>query len=91
MNKTLRCWLLFGATAAGFAFILKLVLGISVVNTAIVISGWVFIGHLVIIDDDFVGGWSNPFGTEEFPWTELFLKGLVFVGVLALKFAFGLR
>ena len=25
-----------------------------------ILSGWAFLGHLVTIDDEFPGGWSNP-------------------------------
>jgi len=27
---------------------------------ALVFSGWAFVGHLVTLDDDSPGGWSNP-------------------------------
>ena len=43
-------------------------------------------GHVVTIDDDLPGGWSNPDGLETFPWRELLLKAVVLLilGALAL-------
>jgi hypothetical protein len=32
---------------------------------ALVMSVWAAIGHLVTIDDDFAGGWSNPDGSSQ--------------------------
>lgn len=43
-------------------------------------------GHLVTLDDDLAGGWSNPDGAQQFPWGELLTKAAVLValGLLAL-------
>jgi hypothetical protein len=32
---------------------------------ALVMSAWAAIGHLVTIDDDAAGGWSNPDGSSQ--------------------------
>jgi len=87
MNKTLRYWLLFGTAATALALLLKLAFGFTIINTAVVISGWAFIGHIITIDDDFPGGWSNPAGDERFPWVELAVKAILFSGLLMLKYA----
>jgi hypothetical protein len=51
---------------------------------ALVLSGWVAIGHLVTLDDDMPGGWSNP-GRSQALWFkslgQLAIKVVVFVGV----------
>jgi hypothetical protein len=46
----------------------------------------VLIGHLVTIDDDLPGGWSNPDGADPCPWGELLTKVAVLaaLGLLAL-------
>jgi len=51
---------------------------------ALVFSGWAAIGHLLTLDDDAPGEWSNPEGSKPF-WRksmfELILKFLVFASV----------
>jgi hypothetical protein len=51
---------------------------------ALVVAGWAFFGHLIALDDDMRGGWSNPEGSRAV-WrrsvTELFAKLLVFAAV----------
>ena len=32
---------------------------------ALVVSAWAAIGHLVTVDDDAAGGWSNPDGSSQ--------------------------
>jgi hypothetical protein len=27
---------------------------------ALILTGWAFFGHLITLDDEFPGGWSNP-------------------------------
>lgn len=50
----------------------------------LVVSGWAFFGHLITLDDDIRGGWSNPQGSRAV-WgrsvAELFLKLFVFAVV----------
>ena len=69
------------------AILLSLVLGAALALSAIWqipyiyslmgFAALVFLGHVVTIDDDIPGGWSNPDGTEPFPWSELLVKGVV--------------
>ena len=51
---------------------------------ALIVSGWAFGGHLITLDDDMRGGWSNPEGSRAV-WgrsvLELFAKLLVFAVV----------
>lgn len=55
----------------------------------LVMAGWGFIGHLVSLDDDIPGGWSNPDGDVTL-WRqsvrELLVKLVVVLGVLAVFF-----
>lgn len=50
------------------------------------VAALVLVGHLVTIDDDIPGGWSNPDGSQPFPWGELLVKAVVVavLGLLAL-------
>lgn len=52
---------------------------------ALILSGWAFAGHLVTLDDDMPGEWSNPQGSKKI-WHlslgELALKALVFFTLL---------
>ncbi|WP_162925719.1 hypothetical protein [Isoalcanivorax indicus] len=51
---------------------------------ALLLSGWAAVGHLITLDDDASGGWSNPKGAKSI-WrssmVELSLKVIVFVVV----------
>ncbi len=47
-------------------------------------SGLPFLGHVITFDDDLPGGWSNPDGSEPFPYRELIVKGLIFFTCLGL-------
>jgi hypothetical protein len=61
------------------ALVLSVGWHIPYVFTLIVFSAWAFFGHLVTADDDAPGGWSNPDGSQPFPWRELAIKGIIFV------------
>lgn len=50
-------------------------------------SGWLFYGHLITIDDDFPGAWSNPDGKYLMPWGELGIKFVVFLITSAVLFS----
>lgn len=58
--------------------------GIPYIYTLIGFSAWSLLGHLVTIDDDMKAGWSNPDGSEPFPWLELLVKVAIFVGLCAI-------
>ncbi len=54
---------------------------------AFVMAAWAFIGHLVTLDDDSPGGWSNPDGSKAMmraSLRDLSLKALVFAAVASL-------
>lgn len=70
--------------AVGVAIALSKLWGVAYIFTAIGFSALVLLGHLVTIDDDLPGGWSNPDGTVPFPWRNLLIKGLVLVGLCLL-------
>jgi hypothetical protein len=54
--------------------------------TVIGFAAWAFVGHLVTIDDELPGGWSNPDGDVPFPWAELAIKAVILFSLLGLVF-----
>lgn len=56
---------------------------------ALFLSGWAFAGHLVTLDDDMPGEWSNPQGSNKL-WHlslgELSLKAVVFFALLVVVY-----
>ena len=52
---------------------------------ALIVSGWAAVGHLVTLDDDAPGGWSNPDQSRSF-WrtslSQLAIKASVFGAVV---------
>ena len=51
---------------------------------ALIVSGWAFGGHLITLDDEMRGGWSNPEGSRAVRGRsvlELFAKLFVFAVV----------
>jgi hypothetical protein len=60
--------------------------------TALGFAVWAFGGHLVTIDDDLAGGWSNPDGSISFLWGELTIKAAILLVLIGLAFLIpGLR
>lgn len=57
---------------------------------ALILAGWAFLGHLVTLDDDAPGEWSNPGGSRRM-WLSslgaLCVKLAFFAGALVLFFA----
>ncbi len=57
---------------------------------ALILSGLVAVGHLVTLDDDALGEWSNPDGSKSI-WShslmELSIKILVFIAVVIVIYA----
>lgn len=49
---------------------------------AIVFSGWAALGHLITLDDDYPGEWSNPGRSKEL-WRTSLLELLGKIGVFA--------
>ena len=61
----------FGKWLIGFVALVSLVamtlswfLGVPYYYTLLGFLGWIVAGHLVTIDDEEPGGWSNPEGSE---------------------------
>jgi len=52
---------------------------------AIFLAGWAFIGHMITLDDDMPGEWSNPEASKKI-WLislgELSLKAILFMALL---------
>ncbi|MCS0585172.1 hypothetical protein NX784_26645, partial [Massilia pinisoli] len=72
------------AMVCSTAVILSLIWNVPYLYTAIGFAVWAFAGHLITIDDDVPGGWSNPDGSIPFPWAELAIKGAVLLAFLGL-------
>lgn len=70
------------------ALVLSLVWHVPYVFTFIGFLAWAFFGHLVTMDDEAPGGWSNPDGSLPFPWGRLILKALVLVALCILAIVF---
>jgi hypothetical protein len=79
----------YGAILAKFcsiAAILSVIWKVPYSYTAIGFAVWAFVGHLIAIDDDLPGGWSNPDGSALFPWVELAIKAAVLLILIGLAF-----
>jgi hypothetical protein len=74
------------AMVCSTAVLLSLIWEVPYLYTMIGFAVWAFVGHLITIDDDVTGGWSNPDGSTPFPWAELAIKAAVLLGLLALLF-----
>ena len=72
---------LLRAGALAIALLLSSAFSAPYIFTAIGFSGWLLLGHLVVLDEDFPGGWSNPDGTHPVPWRWLVVKGVVFLAL----------
>ena len=74
---------------------LSLLFDVPYIYSAIGIASLVFVGHLVTIDDDYAGGWSNPEGKQSIWNRSLYalaakLSVLLLLGLAVLFFP-GLR
>jgi hypothetical protein len=59
----------FLASVLGFTVAFLLVaqsVGNWLAATALILSGWAAVGHLVTLDDDMPGGWSNQERSQPF-------------------------
>ena len=61
---------------------------------AIFIAGWLFFGHLVTLDDDMPGEWSNSNASKKV-WLlslgELALKAIIFLSLLLVVYLSGVK
>jgi hypothetical protein len=85
VSELKRCGIMF-AMVCLTAVLLSLVWKVPYLYTMIAFAVWPFVGHLITIDDDIRGGWSNPDGSISFPWAELAIKAAVLLGLLGLLF-----
>ena len=67
--------------ATAVAIVLSLIWRVPYIMTFVGFAALGLIGHIVTIDDDMPGGWSNPDGSQPFPWKELLIKAAVLVGL----------
>lgn len=74
------------AMVCSTAVILSWIWKVPYLYTAIGFAVWAFAGHLITIDVDLPGGWSNPDGDIPFPWAELAIKAVVLFSLLGLAF-----
>jgi hypothetical protein len=74
-------FLLLGSAVAAIG--LSTLWRVPYIFTFVGVAALVLAGHVATIDDDLPGGWSNPDGSQPFPWAELLVKATV-VAVLAL-------
>lgn len=77
---------IFLAMVYSTAILLSLIWNVPYLYTVIGFAAWAFVGHVVTVEDDLRGGWSNPDGSIRFPWTELTIKAAVLLGLLGLLF-----
>ncbi len=68
--------------------VLSMIWKVPYIYTVIGFAAWSFAGHLITIDDDVPGGWSNPDGNTSFPWLELAIKAAVLFGLVGMTFFF---
>jgi hypothetical protein len=68
------------------AIVLSIGWHVPYIYTFVGVSALVLGGHLITIDDEMPGGFSNPDGSEPFPWAELLVKAavLLVLGLAAL-------
>jgi hypothetical protein len=68
------------------AIVLSFIWRVPYLYTVLGFAVWAFVGHIVTIDDDLPGGWSNPDGSIPFPWAELAIKAAFLLGLVGLVF-----
>lgn len=78
---TNRRYIVLLVIVAVTAAVLSLTLDVPYIFTVAGFAGLAFVGHVVTIEDDLRGGWSNPDGRLPFPWVELLSKAVIFFGL----------
>ena len=85
MNATTKYGMRTTLLVIGLGAVLTVLVGINLVDFGLVVSGWMFFGRLVTLDDELPGGFYNPDGGLAFPKLEIAGLGLAFVGLVVLK------
>lgn len=85
MNTVGRYWINFAAGMTAFGFLVKILLGVNLVDFGLIISGWMLLGRLITVDDELPGAFHNPNGDETFPKLELLGIASVFGVFVLLK------
>lgn len=85
MNPTTKYWIRLTLGVIGFGVVLKVLLGINLADFGLIITGWMFLGRLITLDDELPGGFHNLDGELRFPKYELLGIGLSFIGLVVLK------
>jgi len=75
--------LVLSCASFAFARVYSPSLAFKVGIPALVVAGWAFFGHLITIDDDAPGGFSNPQGSSRV-WHRSLLELLLKAGLFAL-------
>ena len=73
------------------AICLSLYASIPYIYTVCGFSAWAFMGHLVTLDDDMPGEWSNPDSSKRiwlFSKIELLIKFIILLSILSLIYLF---
>ncbi|MBW8897347.1 MAG: hypothetical protein JF619_04365 [Massilia sp.] len=81
VSELKRCGIML-AMVCSTAVLFSLIWKVPYLYTVIGFAVWAFVGHLITIDDDVPGGWSNPDGSIPFPFTQLAIKAAVLLGLL---------
>lgn len=91
MTASVRYALIWCAVAMVIVISLSVFFGVPYFYSVLTISGLVFGGHLVTLDDDSPGGWSNQNNSKQF-WREslfeLLIKLVILLALFAILFAF---
>ena len=66
---------------------LSLVANVAYIYTMLGLSAWIAFGHLVTLDDDMPGEWSNPEGDKKLWHSSLVILAIKFAVLMALFIA----
>jgi hypothetical protein len=72
----------------GAAVLLSYFAHVPYIFSALGSSAWLLIGHIVTLDDDLPGGWSNADGARSFPWVALLVEAGIFAMLCAIVILF---
>jgi hypothetical protein len=61
------------------ALLLSAIWKVPYIDTLVGFAALAMLGHLITVDEELPGGWSNPDGKRPFPWHGLGVKAIVLV------------